>query len=102
MKGRPQSDWPAGVATEDAAAMTRDLATIGFQGIVIDRAALADTSAELDAQLRPLLGAVALTSPDGRYTFYSLQPVIDDVLATTTPEQRAATAAALTHIEQTG
>jgi len=99
MKGRPQSDWPAQVAAEDPASMTRDLATIGFQGIVIDRAALADAGAALESELTAVLGPSSLISPNQRYVFFDLQPVIDEVERTTTPEGRAAAAAGITHIE---
>ena len=102
MKGRPQSDWPAGVAAEDPATMTSNLAAIGFQGIVVDRAALADHGAELEGQLTPILGAPTLVSPDQRYAFFSLQPVKDQLDATTSPEEQASIAAGITHIAPVG
>ena len=102
IKGRPQSDWPAGVAAEEAGTMTSNLAAIGFQGIVIDRAALADRGAQLEGQLTPILGAPALVSPDQRYAYFSLQPAIDQVYATTTPEQREVVAAAITNVDPAG
>ena len=100
IKGRPQSDWPVQVAAEPPAQMTRDLAAIGFQGIVIDRSALTDGGAELKAQLTPLLGEPTLTTDNLRYTYFSLQSVIDQVNATTAPEHRAEAAASITHVDQ--
>lgn len=98
IKGRPQSDWPATVAAQEAPTMTRNLAMIGFQGIVVDRAALADAGAALEAQLRPVLGDPELTSPDNRYVYYSLQPVAQQVQASTTSEERAQIASQITGI----
>lgn len=102
IKGRPQSDWPGEVSRESPEAMTVDLATVGFQGIVVDRAPLADAGSHIDAQLSPLLGAPSITSPNQRYVYYSLGPVIDRVNSTTTPEHPTATAAAITHSDATG
>ncbi len=97
IKGRPQSDWPGEVSRESPEAMTVDLATVGFKGIVVDRAPLADAGSHIDAQLSPLLGVPSITSPNQRYVYYSLGPAVDRVNSTTTPEQRAAAAAAITH-----
>lgn len=98
IKGRPQSDWPSTVAAQDAQTMARNLAAIGFEGIVIDRAALADAGAAFEAQLGPLLGGPAVTSPDSRYVYYSLQPVIQQMQASTTSAERAQIAAQITGI----
>lgn len=98
IKGRPQSDWPATVAAQDAPTMTQNLAIIGFEGIVIDRDALADAGAALEAQLQPVLGDPQLTSPDNRYVYYSLRPVSQQVQASTTGEERAQIAAQITGI----
>ena len=98
IKGRPQSDWPGPVSQENPDAMTRDLATVGFEGIVVDRAALADAGAQLDTQLTPLLGPAGLVSPDQRYAYYSLQPVIDQVMSTATAQQRDDAAQVITHV----
>lgn len=98
IKGRPQSDWPATVAAQDAPTMTRNLAIIGFEGIVIDRDAIADAGAALEEQLKPLLGAPELISPDGRYVYYSLEAVNRQALSDTTSEERSAIAAQITSI----
>ncbi|MET3806920.1 phosphoglycerol transferase [Nakamurella sp. UYEF19] len=98
IKGRPQSDWPSKVATQTPATMTRNLAAIGFAGIVVHRAALKDHGKAMEASLRTLLGKPSLVSPDGSWSFLSLTPAIAALDATTTPAQRVAIAQAITHL----
>lgn len=102
IKGRPQSDWPATVAGQDAPTMTRNLAMIGFEGILVDRNALADGGVALEQQLIPILGDPALVSPDGRYAYFPLAPVIEQVNATTTEQERDAVAQQITQIAPGG
>jgi len=98
MKGRPQTDWPAAVVRKKPAEMVRDLAGIGFVGISINRAALADHGARWESTLRPLLGAPTLISSDQKYSYLNLRAAIEKLNSSTTPAERAAMAAVITHI----
>lgn len=88
LKGRPQTDWPIAMAKETPSAAARDLAEMGFSGIVVDRYATTDRGKALEAAFAPIAGPAALSSPNGRYTLLSLKPQVAAVTATTTPQER--------------
>ena len=72
MRGR-SADWafvlqPLSVPTTVLAA-----AADGFQGLVIDRAGYGDGGRGLEAQLRIVLGAEPIVSPDGTLSFFDLR-----------------------------
>jgi len=98
IKGRPQSDWPAAVVRKKPAEMVRDLAAIGFVGISVNRAALADHGSRWESTLRPLLGAPTLISADQQYSYLPLRSAIEELNSSTTPAQRKEMAAAITRI----
>ena len=93
IKGRPQTDWPADVVDKPTDEMARDLAVIGFDGIVIDRWA---SSASVENKLVAVLGPVQRVSPDRRWSYLSLAGLRAQVELTMTPAQIAAEAAVLT------
>lgn len=97
IKGRPQTDWPELVTGESTENMTRDLAVIGFAGILVDRFATDDRGRSLEEQLSSYTGPVQSVSPDGRWAYLSLEKIVEQVRLTMSPADRAAEAAALTH-----
>lgn len=97
IKGRPQTDWPQAVSNESTDSMTRDLAVIGFVGILIDRAATPDGGQALESDLEPFTGPVVSTSPDGRWAYLSLERQAQQVRLTMSPAERAAETARLTN-----
>ncbi len=88
LKGRPQTDWPLLMSQEAPGAMVTDLAKLGFVGIVVDRFATPDNGAALETGFRPLTGAPLFTSPDGRWSFLSLQRQDASVAASMTDQER--------------
>jgi phosphoglycerol transferase len=72
MRGRQGDYWQRDVAAKPPADMVRTLAFAGFAGIYIDRSGFADRAEELEEELRGLLGAGPLVSPDGRKAFFAL------------------------------
>lgn len=88
LKGRPQTDWPLPMSQEAPTKMTSDLATMGFAGIVVDRLATPDAGASLEAGLRPVTGPPLFASPDGRWSFLSLQRQTASSAASMTSAQR--------------
>jgi hypothetical protein len=69
--------------------MTRDLAMMGFVGILIDRAATNDGGRALERRIASYVTGER-SSSDQRWVYYSLSPVITQVMLNTTAEQRAA------------
>ena len=90
LKGRPQSSWPAAMSTELPSEAVRDLAEMGFSGIVVDRAATKDQGKALEAAFAPFTGPPAFSSPNGRYALLSLKAQVAAATATTTPQERQA------------
>jgi phosphoglycerol transferase len=95
IKGRPQTDWPAAVSAEPLEKLTRDLAIIGFRGILIDRDATPDLGRSLVARLAPFTGPAQAVSSDGRWAYLSLARPLQQIAAMT-PAARADRAARLT------
>lgn len=98
MKGRPQVDWPGTVVKLPPAQMVKVLAAIGFTGISIHRAALADRGRRWESSLKPLLGPPTMVSQDRQYSYIPLATAIANLDALTTPAERAELAARTTHI----
>ncbi len=72
MRGR-SADW--GFALQRVSARTTVIAAAadGFQGLVIDRVGYYDRARGLEAQLRLILGAAPLVSPDRTLAFFDLR-----------------------------
>lgn len=87
LKGRPRSDWPTGLADRPVSTVVAAVAVAGFSGISVDRNATADAGAQLAGELAAELGAAAAQSPDGRYAFWTLDGVVEDLLATYGPQE---------------
>ena len=96
-KGRPQIDWQQSVSDESAPQMARDLAVIGFSGILVDIQVTNDGGLSLDTDLTPVTGA-PLVDSTGQFRFYSLAGIKARVDATLSPAERAAQAQAIDHI----
>ena len=88
LKGRPQSDWTPRIAALPPAQLTRDLAVLGFAGIVVDRFATPDRGSKLEAGLRPEIGGPMFTGSGGRYAFFSLAAARARVDASMTAAQQ--------------
>ena len=97
IKGRPQTDWPAEMERRLPEDMAKDLAIIGFSGIVIDRVAAQDNGYSLEAGLKPYTGEPELVSNDGRWSYLSLATEQQEVAVSMTAQERAVQAAALVH-----
>ena len=98
IKGRPQVDWAKDVVRQPAEKMTRDLAVIGFVGIVVDRAATTDHGRSWEYDLMPYTGPPASISPDGRWAYYSLARVGLEVRTTMSRATRQAVAQSITGV----
>ncbi|RFA10099.1 hypothetical protein B7R54_13420 [Subtercola boreus] len=72
VKGRPASDWVQAVERLSARDVITTAVAAGFSGIFIDSADLSPTGTTLASQLQAELGSPTVTSPDGRYRFYTL------------------------------
>lgn len=99
IKGRPQTDWPDAVSLEATQDMVRDLAVIGFSGILIDRYATDDQGRSLERRLLPYTGAPTLVSADGRWSYLTLAQQQSEVALTMSPQTRAAETARLTRAD---
>ncbi|MTD14108.1 hypothetical protein GIS00_09140 [Nakamurella sp. YIM 132087] len=96
IKGRPETEWSWFVSQEQPEDMVRDIAIVGFTGIVVDRYATPDNGAEIENGLEPLLGAPTLVSSNGRYSFIPLGTAGQQVLLSMTEQERAAEADRIT------
>lgn len=99
IKGRPQTDWPAEMERRLPEDMTKDLAIIGFSGILIDRVATDDHGYSLEQGLEPYTGEPEMVSDDGRWAYLSLATQLVQVGATMSPAERASEVAALVHAD---
>ena len=96
-KGRPQVDWQGPLLKQPGAQLTKNLAIIGFAGVLVERDVTKDKGVALDAQLRPYTGPPVVVDPSGTWAFYSLLKVREQVEATMSPAERNAAASALVH-----
>jgi hypothetical protein len=71
MRGRPD-DWAATIADKPAAKVVPAARGEGFAGILLDRVRYPDNGAAMEADLRRVLGAEPLGSPNGRLLFWPL------------------------------
>jgi phosphoglycerol transferase len=74
MKGRGADDWYRAVAGMPVPRQLDRLVMAGFQGVTVDRAGYSDRGTALEAELARALGGTDLTSPDNRFSFFSLVP----------------------------
>jgi hypothetical protein len=78
--------------------MTRQLAVIGFVGILVDRAASTDHGRSWDYDLLPYTGPPTSVSPDGRWAYYALAKVGLQVRTTMSQATREAMAESITGV----
>ncbi len=93
IKGRPASDWTGTLGAYDGR-LAEVAAATGAAGVLVDRAALLDHGATLDAELREALGA-PLASADGRWAFFDLSAAADRLAEELSTSERAELAALL-------
>ncbi len=73
IKGREPIDKVGAYASLPVPRMKESLAAINACGVVIDRVALGDKSAELQGAISQSFGSTAVISPDGRFAFVRLK-----------------------------
>jgi phosphoglycerol transferase len=78
MRGR-HSDYPKVLETQPAAEWMTSVASIGFTGIVVDRAGYTASDLALEESQIAELAGPALVSADSRYSFYDLRVFAADV-----------------------
>jgi hypothetical protein len=74
VRGR-ETEWQPTLLAQPIDIATIGMAAVGFDGLYIDRAGYSDHAAQLDSQLRPILGAPLFESEDKRLTMYDLRPL---------------------------
>ncbi|MCJ7439407.1 MAG: hypothetical protein MUP97_16820 [Acidimicrobiia bacterium] len=74
VKGR-ESDWQPTLLAQPTDVAVTGVAAAGFDGLYVDRAGYADRGAQLERELRGLLGAPIFESPDARLVMYDLRPL---------------------------
>jgi phosphoglycerol transferase len=72
MNGRPEGDWQRNLSIYDPAATLASLATVGFQGVVVDRTGFSDNADSFLAAAKPFVGDPQLTSTDDRLLYLDL------------------------------
>lgn len=72
MRGRECAAWQKAVSGLPAAEMVRHVVQAGFGGLYVDRAALADRGARLEAELTGLLKIQPLVSDNARFVVFDL------------------------------
>jgi hypothetical protein len=77
IKGRPAADWPGQLANYPQNDVALLGAVAGASGVLIDRAALADRGASLEAALTSATGTPPLVSPTGEYAFYDVRALTE-------------------------
>jgi phosphoglycerol transferase len=77
IKGRPAADWPGQLANYPENDVALLGAVAGASGVLVERAALADRGASLEASLTSATGTQPLVSPSGEYAFYDVRALTD-------------------------
>jgi hypothetical protein len=73
MKGRPENLTPS-LANRPLESLLPDVATLGFDGIYVDRTLFVDDGREIEPRLESLVGTQPLVSEDGTKSFFDLRP----------------------------
>lgn len=97
IKGRPQTNWPKGVVGLPTATFVRDIAIVGFSGIIVDRRATLDQGSSILGPLRTALGPPSIVSDDDRWAYFSLDRIRLEIDASMTPEQQHVRSLQITH-----
>jgi phosphoglycerol transferase len=88
LRGRA-SDWQVPWGTHPTPQLTRGLALVGYDALYVDRRGYVDRGAQLDKDLRPLVGPPVLVSADGNQVLYDLRPLQRDLNARHSPAEQA-------------
>ena len=72
MRGRIEGDWQKNLNPNDPVSLLAQVAAVGFQGVVIDRAGYADNGVALLNAVAPYTGAPPLGSIDNRLYYLDL------------------------------
>ena len=75
-RGREGDAWGIKVAEQPLEQQLETLAAAGFRGIQISRNGYEDNGAEIECQLRELLGVTPIESGLGEETFFSMEPYL--------------------------
>ncbi|TFD10273.1 hypothetical protein [Cryobacterium sp. TMT1-66-1] len=87
IKGRPRSDYPLALEQYRPEDVANLAAASGFAGIMVDRNALPDHAALLEAGWTSLLGHTPLVSESERFTFFNLQDLAKTISETIPPTE---------------
>lgn len=93
IKGRPRADWPSQLQNYSDGAVADLAATAGFQAVMIDRAGLPDGGAQLESALTSAVGHAPLVGDGGRYAFYDIREVAQQIAASEPENERTDAAA---------
>ncbi|HEV2071389.1 MAG TPA: hypothetical protein VGR26_16495, partial [Acidimicrobiales bacterium] len=74
VKGRDRADWQLKLLDEPPERLVRAVAAIGFDGLWIDRYGYDDRAANLEAELRHVVGTDPIVSDNGRLSFFDIRP----------------------------
>ena len=96
IKGTLSADWQRGLGTDDPDRLVRDLASVGYCGVVVDES-LARQHPELASALPGLLGPAVARSSDGHDVAYTLRPTRAEMQARVGASGLAARARAVLH-----
>jgi phosphoglycerol transferase len=91
VEGRPE-DWTEPISAARIKKMVTGVTAAGFEGLLIDRKALAYGPLAVEAKLTKILGEEPQISPDDRYSFYDLRPYRAQLETEYTPEELEALA----------
>ncbi len=72
MKGRPEGDWEQNLSVYDPVSMMASVASVGFQGAVIDRSGLDNNGDDFLKAITPYTGPILLQSADNRLVYVDL------------------------------
>jgi phosphoglycerol transferase len=72
-----EGDWQVSVVRKPLADLVESIVAVGFRGLWIDRFGYADRAQALEKQLAGVVPQAALTSDNGRFSFFSLQSFAD-------------------------
>lgn len=73
MRGRVNSEWKQRIDTSRADALVRDVAAVGYSGVLIDRVPAVGEFVELERELSELLGTAPRVSSNGRFAFFDVR-----------------------------
>jgi hypothetical protein len=76
-----ESDWQEGWVAQPTPTFLRGLVAAGFDALYVDTLGYQDRGAELDREVRPLIGPPAGESGDGRLRWYDLRDFSAEVRA---------------------